>query len=121
MQRIQELLDAFADMRKKANANAVFGKPVTADGRTVIPVAEVFYDFEMGIEEGAPGAEEAGSAGGGGGGMSVHPLAVVEVTPEITTVRPIIDEQRLAMAGALLIGWAVFCVAQALARILRRG
>lgn len=109
--KIQGLLDAFADLRRKANVNTVFGKPVTAEGRTVIPVAEVSYDFEIGVEEEA--AEEAG----GGGGVSVHPLAVVEVTPESTRVKPIIDEQKLALAGALLIGWAIFCLARTLAKI----
>jgi uncharacterized spore protein YtfJ len=116
---IQKLLDSLADLRRKANANAVFGKPVTSEGRTVVPVAEVSYAFEMGIE--GESAEEAAESGGGGsGGMNVRPLAVVEVTPESTSVRPIIDEQRLALAGTLLIGWAVFWVAWALSRILSR-
>jgi uncharacterized spore protein YtfJ len=112
--QVQKLLDALADLRRKANVNAVFGKPVTAEGRTVIPVAEVAYDFEMGVEEGA--VEEA-DVGGGGGGLDVRPLAVVEVTPQGTWVKPIVDEQRLALAGALLIGWAVFWLARTLAAI----
>jgi uncharacterized spore protein YtfJ len=113
---IQKLLDALADLRKRANVDAVFGKPVIADGRTVIPVAEVAYDFEIGIEEEAvpDGAE---GEGGGSGGMNVRPVAVVEVTPESTAVKPIVDEQKLALAGALLIGWAVFWVVRALVRI----
>ena len=109
---VQKLLDAFADLRRKANANAVFGKPVTTENRTVIPVAEVTYDFEMGVEE-----EATEEAGGGSGGMSAHPLAVVEVTPEGTKVKPIVDEQKLALAGALLIGWVIFCLARTLAKI----
>ena len=109
---IQKLLDAFADLRRKANANAVFGKPVTTEDRTVIPVAEVTYAFEMGIEEEAE--EETGS---GSGGLNAHPLAVIEVTPEGTKVRPIIDEQKLALVGALLIGWAIFWLARTLIKI----
>ena len=115
-EQIQELLDALADLRKKADVNAVFGKPVIADGRTVIPVAEVAYDFEMGIEEEAVEGSTEGE-GGGSGGMSVRPVAVVEVTPESTVVKPVVDEQKLALAGALLIGWAVFWVVRALVRI----
>lgn len=112
---VQKLLDALTDLRKRANVDAVFGKPVIADGRTVIPVAEVAYDFEMGIEE---EAMEGGSGGSGGsGGMSVRPVAVVEVTPGSTAVKPVVDEQKLALAGALLIGWAVFWVVRALVRI----
>ena len=112
---IQKLLDAFADLRRKANVRAVFGRPVTAEGRTVIPVAEVAYGFEMGVGEEA--VEETGVSGGGGGDVSVRPLAVIEVTPQNTWVKPIIDEQRLALAGALLIGWAIFCLARTLAKI----
>ena len=113
---IQKLLDALTDLREKANVNAVFGKPVLADGRTVIPVAEVAYDFEMGVEE---GVVESGTEGGSGGsgGMSVRPVAVVEVTPESTVIKSVVDEQKLALVGAMLIGWAVFWVARALVGI----
>jgi len=111
-EEIQKLLDAFTDLRKKANANTVFGKPVTTQERTVIPVAEIAYGFEMGVE-----GETEEETGGGSGGMSAHPLAVIEVTPESARVKPIIDEQKLAIAGALLIGWAIFCLARTLVKI----
>lgn len=112
---IQKLLDSLAALRSKADVNAAFGEPVATEGRTVIPVAEVAYSFEVGVEGEA--ADEI-AAGGGSGGMSARPLAVIEVTPQSTVVRPIIDEQKLALAGALLVGWAVFCVARALVKIL---
>jgi len=128
---IQTLLDSLADMREKANVNACFGEPVVAEGRTIIPVAEVVYGFGMGAghgplageeapEEEAP--EEAGVAGGGGGGGGVRarPLAVIEVTPEGTWVESILDEQKVALAGVLLVGWAVFWLARALTRIFGR-
>jgi uncharacterized spore protein YtfJ len=110
---IQKMLDALTDLRKKANANAVFGKPVTSEGRIVIPVAEVTYDFDMEVEEGV----EEGAEGEGGGGMNVRPVAVVEVTPDDASVKSIVDEQKLALVGALLIGWAVFWVAWTLGKI----
>ncbi len=127
---IQTLLDSFADMRKKANVNAVFGKPVTAEDRTIIPVAEIGYGFAMGFGQG-PAAEEetaeeaaeetggGGGAGGGGagGGVKARPLAIVEVTPEGTWVKPIVDEQKVTLAGAMLAGWVVFCLARALVKI----
>ncbi len=114
--QIQKLLDAVADLRKRANVNAVFGKPVAAEGRIVIPVAEVAYAFEVEVEEEAV-ADSTEGGGGGSGGMDVRPVAVVEVTPENTWVKPIIDEQKLAFAGALLTGWAVFWVARTLVKI----
>jgi uncharacterized spore protein YtfJ len=122
---IQTLLDALADLREKANVNAVFGEPVTVEGRTVIPVARVAYGFGMGAghdtaaeEESADEAgEKTGGGAAGGGGVLAHPLAVVEVTAEGTRVEPVIDEQKLGLAGGLLAGWAVFWLGRALVKI----
>jgi uncharacterized spore protein YtfJ len=127
------LLDGLADLRAKANANAVFGNPVTAEGRTVIPVAKVAYGFGMGIghemmveeaeamEAEEPQEEEIGdSAGGGGGGVMAQPIAVVEVTPEGTRVQAVINEQRLALAGGALGAWVAFWLAWTLVKIFGR-
>ena len=125
---IQTLLDALADLREKANVNTCFGEPVTTEGRTVIPVAEVVYGFGIGIGHNTVAEEEAveekarggdSSGGGGGGGVRARPLAVVEITPDGIRVKPIIDEQKVALAGGLLIGWAVFCLARALVKIFK--
>ncbi len=115
---IQNILDAFGDLRKRANANSCFGKPVTVEGRTVVPVAEVAYEFEMGVEYGAEAGEETAEDAGGSGGMRVRPIAIVEVTPENVRVEPIVDEQKVAWAGGLLIAWAVSWLAWALVKIL---
>ncbi len=42
-------------VREQAGVEAVFGDPVTAEGRTVIPVARVSYGFGGGFGPGAPG------------------------------------------------------------------
>ena len=110
---IQELLDAFADLREKADVNTCFGKPVTVEGRTVIPVAKVAYGFGMGVGHGIATEEEpeetsSGAGGGGGGGVIAHPFAAIEVTPAGVWVDPIVDEQKLALARTMLIGWAIF-------------
>jgi len=68
-EEIQALLDSLASLREKANVSAVFGEPVTADDRTVIPVARIAYAFGMGggsstaAGEGAPeeSIEDTGS------------------------------------------------------------
>jgi uncharacterized spore protein YtfJ len=129
---VQRLLDALADLRDKADVNVVFGEPVAVEGRTVIPVASVAYGFGMGVghdtvaEAGATEevpeeeAEEAGGGAGGGGGVLARPLAVIEVTPEGTQVQPIVDEQKVALAGGLLAGWAVFWLARTLVKIFGR-
>ena len=130
---IDAMLDSLADLRARANANAVFGSPVTAEGRTVIPVAKVAYGFGMGVghetgvketeaEEAEESPEEDGSDNGGvaGGGMMARPLVVIEVTPDGSRVKPVIDEQKLALAGGLLGAWIVFWLAHALVKIFGR-
>ena len=132
---VQRLLDIIAELREKADVNAAFGEPVTVEGRTVIPVARVAYGFRIGVgqrmmadvetgvetdveEEASKKAVEEADASGGGGGVQARPFAIVEVTSEGTKVEPIVDEQKLALAGSLLIGWSVFCLARALVKIL---
>jgi uncharacterized spore protein YtfJ len=133
---IQTLLDTVSDLRDKASVSAVFSAPVTVEGHTVIPVAKIGYGFRLaGREIGAieeettdiPADEETDEAmderkrdtGGitGLGCVRARPMAVIEVTPEGVRVEPIVDEQRLSLAGAMLVGWSIFWLARALTRI----
>ncbi len=128
MEEIRSLFERFESMPEEVNVNAVFGKPQVFEDRTVIPVAQFAYSFGAGFGGGSCpkcGAEsEAGSedaaycddisedtdvigGGGGGGGAHARPVAYIEITPEGTHVRPIIDEQKVALAGILLSVWAV--------------
>jgi uncharacterized spore protein YtfJ len=120
--RIQKLLDAFDHMRDTIDADATFGEPVVVNDRTVVPVTELAYRFEVdaglgsGVREGTVG--EAGDGPGGGGAIITRPLAVIEMTPEGARVKPIVDEQRVFWGISLLAGWIAFWVATAVARIL---
>lgn len=58
--------------------------------------------------------EGAGSGGGGGGGGVARPIAYIEVGPEGTKVEPIMDEQKIALAGMLLGAWAIAWVGMVL-------
>ena len=57
--------------------------------------------------------EVAGGGGGGGGGRA-RPIAYIEVGPEGTSVEPIMDEQKIALAGMLLGAWAITWVGMVL-------
>jgi len=129
--KVQRLLDALAELREKVNVNAVFGEPVTAAGRTVIPVARVRYRFEMGMWQATGSGEQAAEAstsaagadveetgGDGSGRMMARPLAIVEVTEEGTRVKPIVDEQKMRLAAGLLAGWVAFWMAWTITKIL---
>ncbi len=53
------------------------------------------------------GAHETGNGGGGGAGAHIRPIAYIEVGPEGTQVKSIVDEQKVALAGIMLGFWAV--------------
>ena len=131
-------------LRETAAVNAAFGEPQEVEGRILIPVAEVHRGFGMGFGEGTTGEgttgegtigegttgegttgegeqegeQPPGSEGGGaGGGAGARPIAVIEVTPAETVVKPIVDETKVALAGIALIGWIAFWVSATLRSI----
>ncbi len=118
---VQGLLDVVAELKEKADVNAIFGEPVTVGERTIIPVAKVGYGFGVGFgydsspddDEGEGESEAAGESGGGGssGGVQARPFAVIEVTPDGMRVESIVDEQKLALGGLLLAAWGTFWTA----------
>lgn len=86
----------------------VFSAPHQVGDRVVITASAHERSGGFGFGGGGgvdDGANSGGGFGGGGGGSSVsRPVAVIEVTPEGVTVRPIVDITRLllALAGILL-------------------
>lgn len=93
-------------LQSSASVRTVYGEPIVAEGKTIIPVARVAYGFGAGAgpvkKDQGEGQTEAREAGGGGGGVYARPVGVVEITKEDTKFIPI-DERR-KLAGALLIG-----------------
>lgn len=105
-QYFQSIIDR---LQSSASVKTVYGDPIPAEGKTIIPVAKVGYCFGLGIGPGLtiPRKEseqrtEGKEAGGMGGGFRAKPLGVLEITKEETKFIPI-DEKR-KLAGALLIG-----------------
>jgi uncharacterized spore protein YtfJ len=120
---IEELLGRVSQIHERATAKTVFGDPLHVNGRTVIPVARVQYGFGFGAgrdKETEAGEEESKEGGGGGGGLSVRPIAVLEITDKETKMKPIIDVNRLAIAGMLLAAWNVFWIAYTIRRAAAR-
>ncbi|MGE0404669.1 MAG: spore germination protein GerW family protein [Candidatus Korobacteraceae bacterium] len=90
------------------NARTVFAEPVSAHGRTILPVARIGYGFGggSGARPGRdPLAQNETGGGGGGGGMAV-PIGVVEITAEGVRYIPFTSSRKLALAAAagLLLG-----------------
>lgn len=96
------------DLTERASVRSVYGDPIEADGKTIIPVARVAYGFGggfgqggegMGGSEAPEGAEEGSGQGAGvGGGVSAKPVGVVEVGDGETRFVRFGDRRRAGMA-----------------------
>src|SRR5690242_5340286 len=86
-----------------ATVKAIYGEPITAQGRTVVPVAKIMYGYGAGSGTGGLGDTSArGEGGGGGGGVRAIPVGVIDISDQRTRFVPISDRKRLA--GAILAG-----------------
>jgi uncharacterized spore protein YtfJ len=97
-------------MAQNANVRTIYGEPIVAGNRTVIPVARIGWGFGGGIGRNPRHAQEehGHEAAGGGGGMGAVPVGIVEVSPERTRFISIGGGRRLAAAltlGVLLGMW----------------
>jgi uncharacterized spore protein YtfJ len=87
----------------QASVKAIYGEPIAAQGKTVIPVAKIMYGYGAGAGTGGVGDSNArGEGGGGGGGVRAIPVGVIEISDQQTCFVPITDRKKLT--GAVLAG-----------------
>jgi uncharacterized spore protein YtfJ len=87
----------------QASVKAIYGEPISAHGKTVIPVARIMYGYGAGAGTGGVGDTRArGEGGGGGGGVRTIPVGVIEVSDQPTRFVPITDRKKLT--GVVLAG-----------------
>ena len=103
---VQEMLKEMSEpLQKSASVKNVYGEPITAHGKTLVPVAKVAYGFGggAGVRQ-KDGAETGGKeeGGGGGGGVAAAPVGVLEITETCTRFIPF--DSRLKLVGALAVG-----------------
>jgi len=98
-QSLTERLHSSADVQK------AYGAPISAEGKTIIPVAKIGYGFGGGpglvlkrISESNHPSGEGG--GGGGGGVRVTPLGVFEVSAASTRFISLTDKRKSVLAAA---------------------
>ena len=83
------ILQSLKESILTANVKAVYGEPIVAQGKTVIPVAKIIYGYGGGAGTGGVGNSGArGEGGGGGGGARAIPVGVVEVSDQQTRFVP---------------------------------
>jgi uncharacterized spore protein YtfJ len=100
----QALLQSLKEsILSQASVKAIYGEPIAAHGKTVIPVARIMYAYGAGAGTGGVGDTSArGEGGGGGGGVRAIPVGVIEVSDQQTRFVPITDRKKLT--GAVLAG-----------------
>ena len=99
-----EFLKSLADnLRGSADIRTIYGDPVEAEGKVVIPVAKIAYGLggssasgsnsihEPSAQDGSTSAPVQGRRAGqsGGGGITVTPVGVFEITRERTRFIPV--------------------------------
>ena len=89
----------------QASVKAIYGEPISAHEKTIIPVAKIMYGFGAGAGTGGVGEKNRGEGGGGGGGVRAVPIGVIEVSKQQTRFVPITDRKKLS--GVLLAGMAI--------------
>jgi uncharacterized spore protein YtfJ len=93
MQELTDILKTITEeMQKTLSARTAVGDPVSAEGRTIIPLMSVGMGFGAGYKS---GKEE--SPGGGGGGLGMKPVAVIIIDQGGVRVVPL-NESRHTLA-----------------------
>jgi uncharacterized spore protein YtfJ len=90
-------------LQGSAAVRSVFGEPISASGKTIIPVAKIALGFGGGSGKShEPAAREGGEGVGAGGGARATPMGVFEVTETGTRFVPV--RQTRALLGGLAVG-----------------
>src|SRR4029077_17531948 len=91
----------------QANVKAIYGEPISAHDKTIIPVAKIMFGYGAGAGSGGMGESSTkGEGGGGGGGVRAIPLGVIEVSAGQTRFVPITSRRKLVAAsfGGIIVG-----------------
>jgi sporulation protein YtfJ len=79
---VEDLMkEVVTQLEKMITTKTIVGEPVTAAGKTVIPISKVSFGFGSAGGEGKRG-EEGGFGGGGGGGAKIEPVAFLVISEE---------------------------------------
>jgi len=66
-------------LQELVSSKTVIGDPVTAAGKTLIPVVKVTIGFGAGGGEGGEQGKGSGTGGGGGAGASIVPIGFIVI------------------------------------------
>lgn len=115
----QEISNLVEQMMEKLGADHAFGRPIKAEAKTIIPIAEVRTGFGFGFgreKKNRINKPNEGRGGGSGGGGKVVPVGYIQADKDGVTFHPLINRNKLAMAGIVLSGWGLWL----LSRIIKK-
>jgi uncharacterized spore protein YtfJ len=90
-----QLEETFLSIVSQATVKTIYGEPISAEGKVIVPVAAIRYGFGGGSGRSEKDNQEGG---GGGGGFIGKPLGVVEVTQQQTRFIPIRPDWIIVVA-----------------------
>ncbi|GID94163.1 spore germination protein GerW family protein [Amorphoplanes digitatis] len=112
METLQEAMDS-------ATVARVFGAPIVHEGVLLLPVAKVGGGAGGGSGSGQEGTGREGRGMGGGFGTAAKPLGVFVLKNGEITWRPVVDVNRILLAGQV-VAVAALLAGRALLRTRRR-
>ena len=78
---IQDILnESMKNLRDLVGAETIIGKPIEANGNTIIPVSKVSFGFAAGGSDMPTSKPKDLFGGGSGGGVTVTPIAFLVIT-----------------------------------------
>lgn len=92
---IREIAD---ELEKIATTKTVVGEPITAAGKTIVPISRITMGFGAGGGEGK-NDNESGYGGGGGAGVKIEPVAFIMISEEEARIFRISEKND---AGSIL-------------------
>jgi uncharacterized spore protein YtfJ len=87
-----------SELERIATTKTVVGEPITAAGKTIIPISRISMGFGAGGGEGKRD-NESGYGGGGGAGAKIEPVAFIMISSEEAKIFRISEKND---AGSIL-------------------
>ncbi|WP_066832560.1 spore germination protein GerW family protein [Rufibacter ruber] len=100
-----------ASLNQNASIQNIFGAPIEAQGKTIIPVAQVALGlgggYGLGRKEVGGANDEEGEGAGAGAGLLTIPKGVFVITAKKTRFIPVSSARPyyLGAAVGLVVGW----------------
>lgn len=91
------------ELEHMIETKTIIGEPITAAGKTVIPITKVSFGFGGGGGLCGTGGSDKGSGGGGGAGAKVEPVAFLVISDDDVKLISISgkDDMMTTILGAM--------------------